>query len=255
MSTPSDADSRPTRFVGIGNWFFRSRNIVFPVVMVGLFAGFRPATFTASGRWDWAVDALGILISLTGQILRAAVIGYAYIKRGGKDGRVYATTLVVEGFFNHSRNPLYLGNILMATGLFIIHNNPWVYAIGIPFVLLMYISIVAAEEAYLREKFGQEYDDYCRRVNRWLPNPRGLRQTMGSMRFQWRRLIAKEHGSTYVWLSTTLLLLGYEAALRNPRPSDAYFIALGAGLAGLTLGWATAQYLKKSGRLREPVAT
>jgi len=255
MSTPVDAASRPSLLVGIGNWFFRYRNIAFPVVMVGLFAGFRPAAFTPSGRWDWAVDALGFLISLTGQILRAAVIGYAYIKRGGKDGRVYANTLVAEGFFSHSRNPLYLGNILMATGLFIIHNNPWVYALGMPFVLLMYISIVAAEEAYLREKFGQEYSDYCERVSRWLPNPRGLRQTMASMRFRWRRLIAKEHGSTYVWLSTTLLLLGYEAALRDPRPAQSYFVALGAVLAVLTLGWAAAQYLKKSGRLREPAET
>ncbi len=251
MTTSTAAPGRRP-LVALGDFFFRFRNIVFPIVMIALFAGFKPAGFGGDERVAWASDALGFLIALAGQVLRAAVIGLAYIKRGGKDGRVYANTLVTEGFFNHCRNPLYLGNILIALGLFVIHGDPRVCLIGMAFVLLMYVSIVAAEEAYLSEKFGEEYAAYCRRVNRWLPKLRGLRATMTGMRFQWRRLIAKEHGSTYVWLSTSVLLVGYEAALREPRPGRTFFAALAGVLAALTLGWVTAQFLKKTGRLREP---
>ena len=58
---------------------------------------------------------------------------------------MYAETLVTRGFFAHSRNPLYLGNFLVLLGLFVIYNNPWVYALGVAFFAVTYRAIVAAE--------------------------------------------------------------------------------------------------------------
>ena len=43
-------------------------------------------------------------------------IGYEYIVRGGRQGKVYAEDLVQGGVFAHSRNPLYLGNLLIIVG-------------------------------------------------------------------------------------------------------------------------------------------
>lgn len=69
--------------VKIGNFFFRYRNILFPCVFVLLFF---------EGTWPvcdsklvemWEI-VIGIIIALSGQILRALTIGLAYIKRGGK---------------------------------------------------------------------------------------------------------------------------------------------------------------------------
>jgi hypothetical protein len=66
----------------------------------------------------------------------------AYIKRGGKAGKVYAPRLVTQGLFGHSRNPLYVGNLLVLLGVFLVHNNSVVYHIGVPFFLFAYTSIV-----------------------------------------------------------------------------------------------------------------
>lgn len=233
-----------------GQFLFRQRNAVFPLALLALFAGFRPVYPLGSERFDRWLDLLGLAVAFAGQGLRAAVIGYAYIQRGGRHGQVYADRLVIEGFFGHSRNPLYLGNLLVLLGLFIIHNNPWVYALGGAFFLLAYSSIVAAEEAYLRTKFGEAYDAYCRRVNRWLPDFHGLGRSIEGMRFAWRRFLVKEYGSVYAWLATALVLLAYEALTHSDYQRERPRLIMLAVLLGLaTAGWAAARFVKKGGLL------
>jgi protein-S-isoprenylcysteine O-methyltransferase Ste14 len=235
-----------------GRFFFRYRNAIFPLVLAALFVGFRPVYPYGSERLDGWLDLLGIAVALAGQGLRAAVIGYAYIKRGGKHKQVYANRLVTEGFFALSRNPLYLGNLLILLGLFVLHNNPWVYLLGMAFFLFAYRSIVAAEESYLGERFGEQYVDYCHRVNRWLPDFRGLRRSIAGMPFVWRRVVTKEYGSTYAWCATALLLLAYQIltyfAYEERRSS---LNALALLLILLTVTWAMLRHLKRSRRLTE----
>src|SRR5678815_5444661 len=59
----------------------------------------------------------GLLIALSGQVLRAVTIGLEYIIRGGRNRQVYAEKLVTGGMFAHCRNPLYVGNFLVLVGL------------------------------------------------------------------------------------------------------------------------------------------
>ncbi len=237
--------------VACGEVFFRYRNGLIPLVLVPLFLACLPRPAFGDARLDAWMDGLGLAVAVLGQSLRAAVIGYAYIKRGGKGGRVYAAKLVTEGFFRHSRNPLYLGNLLVLSGLFIIHNNPWVYLLGGSFVLFAYRAIVAAEETYLRARFGAEYEDYCRRVRRWLPDFRGLGRSLDGYRFDWRRLLVKEYGTAYVWTAAALLLLAYEVLTRSDYRQEARHLAmLALLLAFATAGWAAARYVKKGTLLR-----
>jgi len=236
--------------VRCGAFFFRFRDALFPLALVALFSTFRPVFPRGSERLDNWLDLLGVGTALAGQALRAVVIGYAYIRRGGKDRRVYADRLVTDGFFRHSRNPLYLGNLLVLAGLFMIHNNWWVYAIGVPFFLFAYSSIVAAEEAFLRAKFGAEYEQYCRRVNRWLPDLRGWRESVKDMQFAWRRVVLKEYGSTYAWTASALALMAYDTLTYfEYHQRQSYLNTLGLLLVLVTVGWGVARYLKKSRRL------
>jgi protein-S-isoprenylcysteine O-methyltransferase Ste14 len=238
-------------FVRFGNFVFRYRDALFPAVLLALFLGFRPQYPRGSERLDNLLDIAGIAVALSGQLLRVWVIGYAYIIRGGQNRQVYAKDLVTDGFFAHSRNPLYLGNLLVLLGLFLIYHNPWVYALGGTFFLISYAAIVAAEEAYLREKFGPGYDAYTRAVPRWLPRIRGLRQSMEGTRFNWRRVVLKEYTSTFTWMAGAVVLLAADTLAHHPyRERAAYLTALWVCLAVLTLGWAAARYLKKSRRLR-----
>ena len=190
-----------------GHFLFRYRNILFPVILIILLVSFRPLPISGKYNLDIWLNVTGVTIVLLGQIVRAAVIGLAYIKRGGKNKTIYANSLVTNGIFAHCRNPLYLGNLLILAGFFIIHNNPLVYVLGGIFFLLSYRAIVIAEETYLRTKFGKEYDDYCSTVNRWIPGFTGLPATVGSMDFNWSRVLAKDYTTMLTWFSTIMFIL------------------------------------------------
>ncbi|AHG92559.1 phospholipid methyltransferase (plasmid) [Gemmatirosa kalamazoonensis] len=233
-----------------GNFLFRYRDALFPVVLLALFGLTRPHWPSGDRRLDDLLDLLGVSLAVVGQALRVAVIGYAYIIRGGRDRRVYAEGLVTGGLFAHCRNPLYVGNLLILAGLLVVWNNPFTYALGIPFFVLGYVAIVAAEEAFLRDRFGAAYDAYSAAVPRWGFRPRGLRASLAGLPFDWRRVIVKEYGSAAYWVAGACLLMLGDSLAHEPwdaRPT--YHAALLAGVPATAVLWALARWLKKSRRL------
>lgn len=239
--------------ISIGNFFFKYRNILFLFLYLALFIP-SPALFREEQLgphyYYWPIT-LGLIITITGQIIRGATIGLAYIIRGGKDGQVYAEELVTQGIFNHCRNPLYVGNILMLFGVGILSNSIFYLVVLIPLFLLIYHAIVLAEEKFLRAKFGSSFEQYCKKVNRWLPDLRGLSNTFNSMKFKWKRWILKEYTTQFIWLCGIVLILlltypqltDYSASRRN--------ILLGILLPFLLVLYLFVRYLKKSGKLVE----
>ena len=176
-------------FVAYGHFLFKARNWLFPVVLIPLCLVFPPVD-------NDAMHVLGVIVAVLGLAVRGAVIGLVYIKRGGIGKKIAAPELVTEGMFRHGRNPLYLGNLLIVAGILLVQNNPWTYLLAGTFFLLSYSAIVAAEEEFLRAKFGQAYADYCAHTPRWLIDPRGLGETLSGMRFNWQRVVSKglRHG-------------------------------------------------------------
>jgi len=232
--------------VRIGNFLFRYRNGLFPLVYLLLAFPSRPVLD------DYRVAAvLGFLVGASGQSLRALTIGLEYIVRGGRDRRVYAEALVQGGIFAHCRNPLYVGNYLMVLGVGIASNSVLFLGVAMPFFTFAYAAIIAAEEHYLRGKFGREFDDYCARVNRLVPDCTGLGKTLAGMRFNWPRLVTAEYGSTFIWLAATLLVTLKNVWLHGDYPSSRHLVwGLWASVAAVTFAYALARFLKKSGRLR-----
>ena len=79
-----------------------------------------------------------------------------------------ATTLVVDGPFRFSRNPLYLSMALFYSGVAILANALWAMLL-LPIVLLvMRVGVIEREERYLERKFGEQYLSYKSRVRRWI---------------------------------------------------------------------------------------
>jgi protein-S-isoprenylcysteine O-methyltransferase Ste14 len=242
--------------VRFGNFLFSGRNLVFPLAFLAIAAVSYPRAPFGSERADLILDVIGLGVAAAGQTLRAMVIGLAYIRRGGKEKKIHADRLVQNGLFAHSRNPLYVGNMMVFLGLFIVLNSTWGYLIGVPFFYIAYLSITLAEEEFLRKEFGDEYVAYCRRVNRFLPSLKGIATTMRSMSFDWGRLIRKEYGSTFIWITTALGLMTWEvAARRGWRAAGSRACALAAVWAVVIAAYLLARYLKKVGRLSAPRAS
>jgi protein-S-isoprenylcysteine O-methyltransferase Ste14 len=239
--------------IQIGNFFFRYRNFLFLFLYLALFIPspslFSPVYFGPGYYW-WPI-VIGLIVTVSGQAIRGATIGLDYIIRGGKDGKVYAEDLVTGGIFNHCRNPLYVGNVLMLWGVGILSNSLLYVVIFIPLFLFIYQAIVLAEENFLRNKFGAQFDAYCKKVNRWIPDLRGIGRTFRSMTFRWRRWILKEYNTQYIWLTGIALILlfkypqltHYDDRLRN------ILIAVIVPLLGFA--YLFVRYLKKSGKMKE----
>lgn len=240
--------------VKTGNFFFKYRNWLFIIFYALLFVPHVPRLFTVKNfgeNYYWVPIIIGLIITIAGQVIRGATIGLAYIIRGGKDKKVYAEDLVTTGIFAHCRNPLYVGNILMLAGVGVLSNSLLYVVIMIPFFLFVYQAIVLAEEHFLSNKFGEQFNNYCSGVNRWVPRLKGMNATFSSMRFNWKRYIAKEHTTTFIWLCGILLLLlfyypqltNYNMHLRNTL-----LIII---LAFLLVIYIFIRVIKKSGKLNE----
>ncbi len=224
--------------VKTGDFFFKYRNLLFPLMLVLLCLVQPPAIrFGGTELGETVKDYIALAVMLAGLGIRAAVIGFKYIKRGGLNKKVYAENLVTEGFFATCRNPLYVGNIVMYVGIFLMHGAWEVFIIGMAVFLFVYIAIVAAEEYFLRSKFGAAYDEYCRDVPRWLPKLSRLREATKGMEFNWRRVIAKDY-TTIINGLFALLIIEFWEVVREPGPLvDGYEFAIAlAVLVALLIG-------------------
>jgi protein-S-isoprenylcysteine O-methyltransferase Ste14 len=236
--------------VATGNLLFRFRNALGPFVVLCALALGTPHHAFGRRDLDLLLDLAGVLVALAGQSLRVLTIGLDYIERGGRNHHVYASRLVQGGVFAHCRNPLYVGNILICIGLVLIVHSMALYLVIVPFVLLAYVCIVAAEEAFLRDKFGPEYDAYCRRVPRWWPRWQGWRESTRDMRFHWQRVLVKEYNTLFLlglaipalWAWSEYRIGGADAVPPSP--------AMGAALAAWLACYLGVRALKKSGRVR-----
>ena len=99
-----------------------------------------------------------LLLVLPGLWLRGYAAGYV------KKNKELTTT----GPYAHTRNPLYLGSILIAAGFAVaLLSWPVAAALAVMFSAI-YIPVIASEERFLRAAFAQ-FDDYCRQVPRLAP--------------------------------------------------------------------------------------
>jgi protein-S-isoprenylcysteine O-methyltransferase Ste14 len=76
--------------------------------------------------------------------------------------------LVTTGIHRWSRNPIYLGMFLVYGGIAIAVRSPWILILTLPLAITMRYGVVAREEAYLEQRFGDAYRNYKARVRRWL---------------------------------------------------------------------------------------
>ena len=226
--------------IAYGHFLFKHRNWILPLVSFTLLFALPPETKSA------AMDLIGILMVVGGAAIRAAVVGLAYIRRGGIDKKVAADTLVTEGIFAHCRNPLYVGNLLIAFGFFVTHGNPVTMIAGGLFFLYAYHAIVAAEEEFLATKFGAAYAAYCAEVPRWAFKLRDLGETFRSMKFNWKRVVAKEYTTTFTWMLTLLGILAYEDYSIDGMVD--YLVPFLTVLSAMIAAVLSVRYLKKSGQ-------
>jgi protein-S-isoprenylcysteine O-methyltransferase Ste14 len=91
--------------IPIGNFFFRYRNALFPLVLAIGALTLQPTVMFGNLVADRILQVVGAIVALLGEGVRLTTIGFQYIHRGGKDGQVYAGRLVQGGVYGITRTP------------------------------------------------------------------------------------------------------------------------------------------------------
>ncbi len=144
-----------------------------PIVLAGLlFLGvllerelpIGPGLFGDSG----GAFVVGVLIA-AGGLLLAANAAQRFIEAGTTfhPSRPNAA-LVTTGLYAYSRNPMYIGQIILYTGLALGMSSRWALLLLPAFIYYLRYYAIGREEAYLKRRFGQAYEDYAAKVPRWI---------------------------------------------------------------------------------------
>ena len=135
------------------------------VVVAGVLAGYLLPVGLSGGTWRRVMGAAIIAAGLGIDVL--AMITMARHRANILPHRA-ATALVTSGPFAISRNPIYLGNVLLTIGLALATGNAWLLvAAPVEIVLVTSLAIVR-EEAHLQAMFGSEFEAYKRSTSRWI---------------------------------------------------------------------------------------
>jgi len=125
-----------------------------------------------AARWRWLAalpSVLGFAVALH------CIWDFGWTGRGTPAPVAPPQRLVVVGFYRHVRNPMYEGFAAGWIGLWIVFGHASTAAIAAvaAVALAIHLFVFFYEEPTLRGKFGEDYEQYCQNVGRWLPRVRG----------------------------------------------------------------------------------
>jgi protein-S-isoprenylcysteine O-methyltransferase Ste14 len=162
----------------MANWQTIARRIRVPLGFV--FAG----VYLWLARPGFPSLAVGACFVLTGLAIRALASGH--VRKNEQ--------LTTTGPYAYTRNPLYLGSLVLAAG-FVIGSRSWILAvIAAALFFAIYLPVIRAEEHFLRSRFP-EFDEYARNVPRLLPRIHPYRgsETSFSVNLYWKH---REYNAT-----------------------------------------------------------
>ncbi len=150
------------------------KTLLFTVLVPGTTLGVIPYLLLKTGRGKWAVDFIGFTV---GGVLLVVLGVLIYLKcawdfatrgQGTPSPHDPPRKLVITGLYRYSRNPMYVGIIAISGGEALLFHSYLLglYALGL--ALAFHIWIIIYEEPTLRRMFGEAYEEYCRRVPRWV---------------------------------------------------------------------------------------
>ena len=137
----------------------------------------------------------GLALGLLGEALRIWASGHIEKTRRLATGGPYA----------HTRNPLYVGSMLLALGFATASASSWVVLAAAAYVLAFYPSVMREEASFLRQTFPEQYGLWARDVPLFLPRfgAAGPRETT----FSWQRVAANREWRTAAALPLLALVL------------------------------------------------
>ncbi len=149
-------------------WFYLASSLLFFGIA---YLGWKPLSLTFSSSMRVAMLVVGALLYFPGMLFllwARLTLGKNYFVSTGFGAQLFkGHQLITSGPYNIVRHPMYAGLILAALGSFLIYTT-WTTVYFACFSLLMFIR-ACREETALSAEFGEQWQEYCRRVPMFLP--------------------------------------------------------------------------------------
>ncbi len=161
--------------------------------------------YALRARPTWPSLAAGLFIAALGLLMRALASGHIQKNQA----------LAITGPYRYTRNPLYLGSLGLALG-FVLAARDWLMALlALAMLAGVYLPVIRAEEAYLSQRFGADFDQYCRQTPRLFPRPfrRTPPQTQSSG-FSWALYLRHREYNALIGYGLLALLLAAKIFFR-----------------------------------------
>jgi protein-S-isoprenylcysteine O-methyltransferase Ste14 len=147
----------------------------------------------ARPAWPWIVA--GSVFIVAGLAVRGAASGH--IRKNAE--------LTTTGPYAYTRNPLYLGSMLIGAGFVLAARNLWVALAAVLMVLLIYLPVIRAEEAHLRSAFPG-FDQYAANVPRFIPRLRAYQANVPGPAAAYSRDLYLRHREYNATLGSVLMM-------------------------------------------------
>ena len=194
------------RLADQGLFLFRRRGlfVVFllpPAVLAVLER--RSAALPADPGLGWL--AVCLTVSLVGMAVRTAAVGSAPPGASTRSLRAPSASLLnTSGMYSLSRHPVYLGNLFVLLGFALAVRSWWFVLTAALVYWLLYERVIAAEERFLGERFGDTHRRWAERTPTFWPRPHLWRPPETS--FSWRTVLLREYNSPLLIAATFLFL-------------------------------------------------
>lgn len=148
------------------------KSLLFLIVAPGMVAGYIPLVLLRKGpqiETGFLAYLAFPLWIIGGAILLWSFWNFLVEGRGTPAPIDPPKELVVVGFYRYVRNPMYVGIFLILLGHFLWFKTIWLIVYLVFAFLTVHLFVTLYEEPTLKRKFGAAYEDYLRRVPRWIP--------------------------------------------------------------------------------------
>lgn len=230
-------------FVRSGSWLFRWRALPPVLALLLLMVHLEGYHYLFGGKPADDAWQLGcVVVATLGLLLRAYVVAHTPKDTSGRNAREQrAASLNTSGLYSVVRHPLYVGNFLVYLGTVAFTHDLWPALVCLLAFALYYERIMAAEEAFLRARFGAAFDDWARATPAFLPNPRLWRRP--DLPFSLRNVLRREYNNVFsVVLAMFLLDSASESAAQGRFALGHWWsLALAIGF----LAWLVLRTLKR----------
>jgi protein-S-isoprenylcysteine O-methyltransferase Ste14 len=153
------------------------RSLLWAILLPGVVASYVPWRLFGLRRTRLepagALDLLALACLAAGiALLGACIFEFARSGRGTLSPVDPPRHLVVRGLYRHVRNPMYLSVTMILLGEALLARSSALAAYWVLWFAGANLFVIAYEEPALRRRFGTSYDEYVRRVGRWMPRLR-----------------------------------------------------------------------------------